>query len=883
MANGIMIKFLFMLMMLSSCVPQKLRIPENLVFCYRENFTDYWYPQSLPLLIDIIRKIEASRPTSIDLRHLSARLFHDLRVDGIQRVPFTETEDVTPFVRNSVMSHKNIVLQQVISDVPGDIDYESILTPAELCTLHKLLSCSVEPLERQDELLHCPQEILNTTSLNRNHRKINIRPRDPSVHHRQPHSNFTVSSPNFSRCPIEMGVVFDSYGFAIHPGIIVANIASGLQPQQVKIGEFISEYKLKDPYENLETMEPTDTKKKIAKLITSLSSVDNTYASGLVGDMAEVVLFQGPSGNFTVGFEGMWNDTNFPRMRLLRGNQNGNWHLTDAEIFSGIDGIFMSQQVSSWISRIRRLRLSQIIEMFYLHQGISIPAVETNVKKTFKGRTQHKKPTDDENNEHDFAVSFDSRKIFKKSFHYTQNNNEMLDVDIKYLSRFSIAEDVSSVCHRKKIVEMIDVENLKEETYNFIQILEFVTSNAIMSSERLKLISDQVVEQTMERARQLVESTPQCKNFPLDHKRIAVDLTVIIDGSRNAYENLQFIHSISEMIDLSTFGSYISVIHGESGTFLVNRTNSVSSLFDQLKNSTNLRNPIHLSLSKSLRSLMFQLVNKTNFEKETGVYGALPKVCLVVSQSHRISEVDYTSAQRILTGTMKQFPDLYFVFLSNDIDTFKDMVEDVRIQPENANAIETMERYNFVSASSIQISTFKNSLDTALRSIPKRITSPFCESQEKRTWDDITNRNDFELYLTPNEEIRYRLSSLFMLGAENININFQGTGYGDFTVCMARSHDMLSQECKTVRDIENAWFNTSQPCLKRNADNCPSMYFSIQVDTTYLKCSEADCRFPYNLRIIVKPEGLRCERAGSENVTAKLSLLILSLSIMSFI
>jgi hypothetical protein len=73
---------------------------------------------------------------------------------------------------------------------------------------------------------------------------------------------------------------------------------------------------------------------------------------------------------------------------------------------------------------------------------------------------------------------------------------------------------------------------------------------------------------------------------------------------------------------------------------------------------------------------MLQLVNQTTHEKGTGVYGALPKVCLVMSQGHRVNEMDFESAQRILLGSMKQFPDLYFVFLSNDVNTFRDMVRD---------------------------------------------------------------------------------------------------------------------------------------------------------------------------------------------------------------
>lgn len=378
-------------------------------------------------------------------------------MDGIHRSPHVETEDVTPFGRNGVMSHKNIVLRQLISNVPGEFDYQQILTRADVCTLHKLLSSSVEPYERHDELRNCPRQILNSTMHQRPINKL-PRPRDPSVHHRQPHSNFTIVAPNLSRCPIETGVVFDTNGFAIHPGVIIANIASGLQPQQVRIGEFISEFRALDPFENLETMEATDNRKKISKLLSSLNSVDNTYASGLVGDLAEVVLFQGPSGVFTIGVGGLWNDTDLPRMFHLNGSQRGNWHMTDSEILSGIDGLFVSQQVAAWTSRIRRLRLSQVLEMFYLHQGISIPTIESNVKRIFKGRNLppiSKPGTDQSQFEHDIPVAFDASKSFKKPFAYTKLKEEMMDVDLEYLSRFSVAEDISSVCHRRKIVEMV--------------------------------------------------------------------------------------------------------------------------------------------------------------------------------------------------------------------------------------------------------------------------------------------------------------------------------------------------------------------------------------------------------------------------------------------
>jgi len=127
---------------------------------------------------------------------------------------------------------------------------------------------------------------------------------------------------------------------------------------------------------------------------------------------------------------------------------------------------------------------------------------------------------------------------------------------------------------------------LKEETWNFVQILEFITNLPMMTPTLLKSHTSRVVDEMMDYARVLVARTPECVKLPTDYRRIDVDLTLIIDGSRTAYENLQLINSVAEMIDVSSFGSYISIIHGSTGQFLVNRTNSIANLFEQLRNSS---------------------------------------------------------------------------------------------------------------------------------------------------------------------------------------------------------------------------------------------------------------------------------------------------------
>lgn len=193
--------------------------------------------------------------------------------------------------------------------------------------------------------------------------------------------------------------------------------------------------------------------------------------------------------------------------------------------------------------------------------------------------------------------------------------------------------------------------------------------------------------------------------------------------------------------------------------------------------------------------------------------------------------------------------------------------------------VETSDRYHFVSADSIQPKAFHQSLDTALRSIPRRISSPFCKAaDEKRSWNNAVRPDYFEAYLSPYEETHYRISPFYLMGSDEIRVKFQGAGYGDFSVCLSRERNMLSRECKSVTDMEFTWFNISRPCSSQNANEaCLGIYFALQVETTFSKCSESDCRFHDDVRITVRPEGLRCERNGVTRFVAAFPLTILAM------
>lgn len=64
-------------------------------------------------------------------------------------------------------------------------------------------------------------------------------------------------------------------------------------------------------------MKKRDTAKELRKLLRSLDVIENGYAAGLAGDLAEICVYQGPllNPNITIGISGHWNDTLLPRIR----------------------------------------------------------------------------------------------------------------------------------------------------------------------------------------------------------------------------------------------------------------------------------------------------------------------------------------------------------------------------------------------------------------------------------------------------------------------------------------------------------------------------------------------------------------------------------------
>lgn len=172
--------------------------------------------------------------------------------------------------------------------------------------------------------------------------------------------------------------------------------------------------------------------------------------------------------------------------------------MTDAELLAGIDGLFLSQQVPNWLRRVRRLRLSQIIDMFYSSRGIPSAAIDAiPVVRPIQPRQRQS-------------------------------------------AKFSNRVAISSACHRRQILEQIDRTALRDETYNMAQVLQFSRSSLSVSDATLRANCDATVQRFFEVAEGLLQRLPTCLKILMSDARPVVDLTLVLDGSRSEYENVQF-------------------------------------------------------------------------------------------------------------------------------------------------------------------------------------------------------------------------------------------------------------------------------------------------------------------------------------------------------
>jgi hypothetical protein len=242
--------------------------------CYENRYLlekDNRLPHTLNTLIAIIRKIEDIEDLkNMDLRSLSVGIMHRFRQDGIEKNPtVVEQSGVLPY-RAAAQAQKYLQIVRFIPEKINPLSY-NIITDIERCTLHFMLSSSIEIFERGDETTVCrytDDAYRSARSVISNYSTNNLGVHDdvetltpeqidvitnnkngdtgdaidpnalyPELPPNHPKlARLLNNLPPRSKCPVENGVIKTIWG-PVSAGPLIAGIAAGLQPEAVPLSE----------------------------------------------------------------------------------------------------------------------------------------------------------------------------------------------------------------------------------------------------------------------------------------------------------------------------------------------------------------------------------------------------------------------------------------------------------------------------------------------------------------------------------------------------------------------------------------------------------------------------------------------------------------------
>lgn len=139
--------------------------------------------------------------------------------------------------------------------------------------------------------------------------------------------------------------------------------------------------------------------------------------------------------------------------------------MTDSEILSGIDGLFLSQEISKLRINGNRLRLSQVLDEYYSARGLPFVLIEN----MGNNKNQYTSPIDSPN----------------KPFQFESNRDFGIFQDPSMKSMPSNRHGITNACHRMTILRQMKRNKLKHEVFQLAQVLRLSTKSLTYDDDAL--------------------------------------------------------------------------------------------------------------------------------------------------------------------------------------------------------------------------------------------------------------------------------------------------------------------------------------------------------------------------------------------------------------
>ncbi|XP_025994720.2 uncharacterized protein LOC105203338 [Solenopsis invicta] len=805
-------------------------VPTTLRECYENKYLlekDNRLPHTLNTLITILQKIENGTKDSMDLRTLTVKIMHRFRQDGIEKNPYVvEQSGVLPY-RAGAQAQKYLQIARFIPDRTDNNPSFNMLTAIERCTLHFMLSSSIEVYHRGDESQTCryadnAYRIARSVSSNYPP-KANLEIHDDvetlspeqidvitnnkhGVTEHDPNSLYPEWPPNHpkvaryleqqishSKCPVENGVIKTTWG-PVSAGSLISGIAAGLQPEIVTFSELFPDEKDPDRKGNLSSL-----------------SLNNKWIATIAGDLAEVTLMQGPITNgpkntkLSVGASGMWNSSSIPRWYFLKSSEK--LQFTTAEIRGDIDGLILASEIEALYSRVPKLRLSQILDLYYNPRGLFNPAI---------------------------------RACNRRSFFQT-----------------SIPKDV-----------------MAEQTFSSSLVLEEYLHRATISDDKMKNFANQAMEELGLYVGDSMTKDLSCSDtetgFFNDVIQVAIDLTIILDTNW-AFNVIQpMLADILDNIKISRYNSQFTIMNGHDGSIMLNTTDSILDFgYYNMTNYESVHSGFNLPQSlEKLRSLQTQKLNN----ERSGFGNGKSDVVLIIPYTTSLTNSDKEFCKEQIADMREKVPDATLLILTYGS---KDRWEELVSNPAS-------DLFSTTTSDDIGGSRTMMDLISRIKQVPQRLINTQCGAN----YSPAGSSNSFIDYIEPGTVVSYRMHpNYFFSDSDHISvIKIEGSSSGNLKICSARHFININKtdNCIPISNNEHA---IQVSCGDAGLIHlCDPLYLAIDARTpsnssiTNFQCTEPDvCRFPHMIKYTIRYENLVCESNASINM---LNIFVLIISML---
>ncbi|XP_035730991.1 uncharacterized protein LOC118445508 isoform X1 [Vespa mandarinia] len=413
-------------------------------------------------------------------------------------------------------------------------------------------------------------------------------------------------------------------------------------------------------------------------------------------------------------------------------------------------------------------------------------------------------------------------------------------------------------CNRKLAFTQVTSKTiLREQTHAVSYLLAYRNSVAYISDEALKRLINYAVDIFTNYTEKHLLTESHCYNKNI---QLQAEVIIVFDGAWTPDYTKDFISVLLEDLDVSIYGSKMGILHGSTGNWLLNVTNSPSFAYETIYNFTKVSWPSQLNYTKTLQTIFTYLNITLQENQKNHVIGNLGQVIILLVPLAYMTDTEIRSALMLLQQIKLYYPDVHFLYYTSEYNAY--LFQSFIISKED-HLIKTLQIDDIIE--------YFNTVSWLLRPLPNINTNT------------ENYKNQMENYVAPSQSILYKLHSHWRKNTRKTAVTFHNVGYGEIKVCSWNQVNDVEKKyneyCKDASGHKDIILTDYTFCPENKL--CPDIYYRVQNVTSLRKCTELECKTPDHVRYIVRIENTYYRSGANRDIiTTILSTWIFPLFII---